>query len=81
MFSPAVSSVVSNAACPFNRQTFSEDQYVVQAQPEEANIIISSSKEPKMQVTVCLTSPVMREEPEPAPGTEGKAGDKLPEKG
>ncbi|KAK3561951.1 hypothetical protein QTP86_019083 [Hemibagrus guttatus] len=60
--------------------TFSEDQYVVQAQPEEANIIIISSKEPKMQVTVCLTSPVMREEPEPGPATEGKAGDKLPEK-
>ncbi|XP_053539108.1 zinc finger RNA-binding protein isoform X2 [Ictalurus punctatus] len=65
---------------PKQLKTFSEDQYVVQAQPEEANIIISSSKEPKMQVTVCLTSPVMREEPEPAPGTEGKAGDKLPEK-
>ncbi|XP_026772973.3 zinc finger RNA-binding protein isoform X3 [Pangasianodon hypophthalmus] len=65
---------------PEQLKTFSEDQYVVQAQPEEANIIIISSKEPKMQVTVCLTSPVMREEPEPTPGTEGKAGDKLPEK-
>ncbi|KAF7703046.1 hypothetical protein HF521_022053 [Silurus meridionalis] len=62
---------------PKQLRNFSEDQYVVQAQPEEASIIIISSKEPKMQVTVCLTSPVMREEPEPAPE---KAGDNLPEK-
>ncbi|XP_047662218.1 zinc finger RNA-binding protein 2 isoform X5 [Tachysurus fulvidraco] len=65
---------------PKQLRTFSEDQYVVQAQPEEANIIIISSKEPKMQVTICLTSPMMSKEPEPEPGTEGKAGDKLPEK-
>ncbi|XP_060737967.1 zinc finger RNA-binding protein isoform X2 [Tachysurus vachellii] len=67
---------------PKQLRTFSEDQYVVQAQPEEANILIISSKEPKMQVTICLTSPMMSEEPEPEPepGTEGKAGDKLPEK-
>lgn len=55
----------SNAQCPFNRQTFSEDQYEVQVQPEEANILIFSSKEPKMQVTVSLTSAVMREDPAP----------------
>lgn len=55
----------SNAKCPFNRQTFSEDQYEVQVHPEEANIVIFSSKEPKMQVTISLTSPVMREDPVP----------------
>lgn len=65
--------------CPFNRQTFSEDQYVVQAHPEEANIVIISSKEPKMQVTISLTSPVMREDPAPSP--EEQAGHELPEKG
>uniref|UniRef100_A0A665TF11 Zinc finger RNA-binding protein n=1 Tax=Echeneis naucrates TaxID=173247 RepID=A0A665TF11_ECHNA len=35
----------------------------VQAHPEEANIVIFSSKEPKMQVTISLTSPLMREDP------------------
>uniref|UniRef100_A0A672M9U8 Zinc finger RNA binding protein 2 n=1 Tax=Sinocyclocheilus grahami TaxID=75366 RepID=A0A672M9U8_SINGR len=45
--------------------TFSEDQYEVQVHPEEANIVIFSSKEPKMQVTITLTSPVMREDPVP----------------
>uniref|UniRef100_A0A665TEB1 Zinc finger RNA-binding protein n=1 Tax=Echeneis naucrates TaxID=173247 RepID=A0A665TEB1_ECHNA len=38
-------------------------QYEVQAHPEEANIVIFSSKEPKMQVTISLTSPLMREDP------------------
>lgn len=50
---------------PKQLATFSEDQYEVQVQPEEANILIFSSKEPKMQVTVSLTSPVMREDPAP----------------
>uniref|UniRef100_A0A4W5N3X4 DZF domain-containing protein n=1 Tax=Hucho hucho TaxID=62062 RepID=A0A4W5N3X4_9TELE len=68
-----------NPKCPFNRQTFSEDQYEVQAHPEEANIVIFSSKEPKMQVTISLTSPLMREDP--APEKEEKAGDKAAEKG
>ncbi|XP_007246260.3 zinc finger RNA-binding protein [Astyanax mexicanus] len=63
---------------PKQLKTFSEDQYEVQAHPEEANIVIISSKEPKMQVTVCLTSPVMREDP--ASGPEEQAGLKLPEK-
>uniref|UniRef100_A0A8C1XTE3 Zinc finger RNA-binding protein n=1 Tax=Cyprinus carpio TaxID=7962 RepID=A0A8C1XTE3_CYPCA len=40
-------------------------QYEVQVHPEEANIVIFSSKEPKMQVTISLTSPVMREDPVP----------------
>uniref|UniRef100_A0AAZ3QH21 Zinc finger RNA-binding protein n=1 Tax=Oncorhynchus tshawytscha TaxID=74940 RepID=A0AAZ3QH21_ONCTS len=48
--------------------------YEVKAHPEEANIVIFSSKEPKMQVTISLTSPLMREDP--APDKEEKAGDK-----
>ncbi|KAI4877655.1 hypothetical protein NFI96_021338 [Prochilodus magdalenae] len=64
---------------PQQLTTFSEDQYVVQAHPEEANIVIISSKEPKMQVTISLTSPVMREDPAPSPPEE-QAGHELPEK-
>lgn len=73
------SSVVSNPKCPFNRQTFSEDQYEVQAHPEEANIVIFSSKEPKMQVTISLTSPLMREDT--AAEKDKQAGGKAAEKG
>lgn len=76
---PPSSSVVSNPKCPFNRQTFSEDQYEVQAHPEEANIVIFSSKEPKMQVTISLTSPLMREDT--AADKDQQAGGKSAEKG
>ncbi|KAM6461692.1 zinc finger RNA-binding protein 2 [Liasis olivaceus] len=37
------------------------DDYEVVSNSEEANIVIASSREPKMQVTVSLTSPLMRE--------------------
>uniref|UniRef100_A0A4W4F996 DZF domain-containing protein n=1 Tax=Electrophorus electricus TaxID=8005 RepID=A0A4W4F996_ELEEL len=61
---PTVSLLGSIAdQLPKQLTSFCEDQYVVQAHPEEANVVIISSKEPKMQVTVSLTSPVMREEP------------------
>ncbi|XP_064865742.1 zinc finger RNA-binding protein-like isoform X4 [Oncorhynchus nerka] len=63
---------------PKEMAPFSEDQYEVKAHPEEANIVIFSSKEPKMQVTISLTSPLMREDP--APDKEEKAGDKAAEK-
>ncbi|XP_066552280.1 zinc finger RNA-binding protein isoform X2 [Amia ocellicauda] len=63
---------------PKELATFSEDQYEVQAHPEEANIVICSSKEPKMQVTISLTSPLMREDS--ATEEEEKAGDKAAEK-
>uniref|UniRef100_A0A7N8XAD5 Zinc finger RNA binding protein 2 n=1 Tax=Mastacembelus armatus TaxID=205130 RepID=A0A7N8XAD5_9TELE len=58
-------SLLKNIAkqLPNELETFSEDQYEVQAHPEEANIVIVSSKEPKMQVTISLTSPLMREDP------------------
>nr|XP_031292803.1 zinc finger RNA-binding protein 2 isoform X1 [Camelus dromedarius] len=39
-----------------------EDKYEVSSDPE-ANIIISSCEEPRMQVTVSITSPLMREDP------------------
>ncbi|XP_029938934.1 zinc finger RNA-binding protein isoform X3 [Salarias fasciatus] len=64
---------------PKELATFSEDQYEVQAHPEEANIIIFSSKEPKMQVTISLTSPRMREDP--AAEIDKQAGGKAAEKG
>lgn len=35
----------------------------MQAHPDEANIVIFSSTEPKMQVTISLTSPLMRDDP------------------
>ncbi|XP_030640401.1 zinc finger RNA-binding protein [Chanos chanos] len=77
---PTVSLLKSIAEqLPKHLATFSEDQYQVQGQPDEANILIFSSKEPKMQVTISLTSPVMREDPAPSP--DDKAGDKTPEKG
>ncbi|KAF7202950.1 zinc finger RNA-binding protein isoform X1 [Nothobranchius furzeri] len=63
---------------PKELATFSEDQYEVQAHPEEANIVIISSQEPKMQVTVSLTSPLMREDP--ADEKDMQAGGKAAEK-
>ncbi|MEQ2167318.1 hypothetical protein GOODEAATRI_002918 [Goodea atripinnis] len=48
------------------------------AHPEEANIVICSSQEPKMQVTISLTSPLMREDTaaEKDMQAEGKAAEK-----
>ncbi|XP_013886891.1 zinc finger RNA-binding protein isoform X3 [Austrofundulus limnaeus] len=63
---------------PKELTTFSEDQYEVQAHPEEANIVIISSQEPKMQVTISLTSPLMREDP--AAEKDKQAGGKAAEK-
>ncbi|XP_011472887.1 zinc finger RNA-binding protein isoform X2 [Oryzias latipes] len=63
---------------PKELEIFSEDQYEVQARPEEANIVIISSKEPQMQVTISLTSPLMREDP--AAETDKQAGGKAAEK-
>uniref|UniRef100_A0A7N6AU29 Zinc finger RNA-binding protein n=1 Tax=Anabas testudineus TaxID=64144 RepID=A0A7N6AU29_ANATE len=61
---PTISLLKSIAKqLPKELATFSEDQYEVHAHPEEANIVIVSSKEPKMQVTISLTSPLMREDP------------------
>ncbi|XP_056132014.1 zinc finger RNA-binding protein isoform X1 [Lampris incognitus] len=74
-------SLLKNIAkqLPKELATFSEDQYEVQAHPEEANIVIFSSKEPKMQVTISLTSPLMREDP--AAEKDKQAGGKSAEKG
>ncbi|XP_054836177.1 zinc finger RNA-binding protein-like isoform X2 [Eublepharis macularius] len=47
-----------------------KDGYEVVPNVKEANIVIASSKDPKMQVTVSLTSPLMRED---APATEPEA--------
>ncbi|XP_041086780.1 zinc finger RNA-binding protein-like isoform X2 [Polyodon spathula] len=64
---------------PKQLRTFSEEQCEVVARPEEASIVICSSKEPQMQVTISLTSPLMREDS--ATEKDEKAGDKAAEKG
>ncbi|XP_038144541.1 zinc finger RNA-binding protein isoform X7 [Cyprinodon tularosa] len=76
---PTISLLKSIAQqLPKELSTFSEDQYEVQAHPEEANIVICSSQEPKMQVTISLTSPLMREDTaaEKDKQAEGKAAEK-----
>ncbi|XP_061538849.1 zinc finger RNA-binding protein isoform X1 [Phycodurus eques] len=76
---PTVSLLKSIAKqLPKELATFSEDQYEVQAHPEEANVIILSSKEPIMQVTVSLTSPLMRDDT--AAEKDKQAGGKAAEK-
>ncbi|XP_047633468.1 zinc finger RNA-binding protein 2 isoform X2 [Phacochoerus africanus] len=47
---------------PLQFPIVTDDKYEVSSDPE-ANIIISSCEEPKMQVTVSITSPLMREDP------------------
>ncbi|XP_030228694.1 zinc finger RNA-binding protein [Gadus morhua] len=64
---------------PKELATFSEHQYEVQAHPDEASIVIFSSKEPKMQVTISLTSPLMREDP--AADRDKQAAGEAAEKG
>ncbi|CAL8254402.1 unnamed protein product [Merluccius merluccius] len=77
---PTVSLLESIAVqLPKELATFSEDQYEVQAHPDEANIVIFSSKEPKMQVTISLTSPLMRDDP--AADRDKQAAGKAAEKG
>ncbi|XP_057697294.1 zinc finger RNA-binding protein isoform X2 [Corythoichthys intestinalis] len=76
---PTVSLLMSIAKqLPKEMATFSEDQYEVQAHPEEANIVIISSKEPIMRVTISLTSPLMRDDP--AAEKDKQAGGKAAEK-
>ncbi|XP_019406224.1 PREDICTED: zinc finger RNA-binding protein 2 [Crocodylus porosus] len=43
-------------------RTLTEDKYEVSSDAAEATIVISSCKEPKMQVTISITSPLMRED-------------------
>lgn len=49
-------------------QIVSPDKYEVKATIPEAAIILSSFTEPKMQVTITLTSPIIREEGGPEGG-------------
>ncbi|XP_031515974.1 zinc finger RNA-binding protein 2 isoform X3 [Papio anubis] len=51
---------------PRQLQMVTEDEYEVSSDPE-ANIVISSCEEPRMQVTVSITSPLMREDPSTDP--------------
>uniref|UniRef100_A0A8C0CRJ5 Zinc finger RNA binding protein 2 n=1 Tax=Balaenoptera musculus TaxID=9771 RepID=A0A8C0CRJ5_BALMU len=54
---------------PLQLPMVTEDKYEVSSDPE-ANIIISSCEEPRIQVTVSITSPLMREDPSADRGTE-----------
>lgn len=47
---------------PLSLQLVTPDKYEVKGSVEEAAIILTSCTEPKMQVTITLTSPVIREE-------------------
>lgn len=47
---------------PQQLQMVTEDKYQVSSDPE-ADIVISSCEEPRMRLTVCVTSPLMRENP------------------
>ncbi|XP_033256635.2 zinc finger RNA-binding protein 2 [Orcinus orca] len=47
---------------PLQLPMVTEDKYEVSSDPE-ANIVISSCEEPRIQVTVSITSPLMREDP------------------
>ncbi|CAI5799246.1 zinc finger RNA-binding protein-like isoform X2 [Podarcis lilfordi] len=47
---------------PQQLEKVTTDSYEVLSNSEEANIVIASCREPQMQVTVSLTSPLMREE-------------------
>uniref|UniRef100_A0A2K5L8Z4 Zinc finger RNA binding protein 2 n=1 Tax=Cercocebus atys TaxID=9531 RepID=A0A2K5L8Z4_CERAT len=51
---------------PRQLQMVTEDEYEVSSDPE-ANIVISSCEEPRMQVTISVTSPLMREDPSTDP--------------
>ncbi|XP_011822848.1 PREDICTED: zinc finger RNA-binding protein 2 [Mandrillus leucophaeus] len=59
---------------PRQLQMVTEDEYEVSSDPE-ANIVISSCEEPRMQVTVSITSPLMREDPSTDPGVEKPQAD------
>nr|XP_054395325.1 zinc finger RNA-binding protein 2 isoform X4 [Pongo abelii] len=65
---------------PRQLQMVTEDEYEVSSDPE-ANIVISSCEEPRMQITISVTSPLMREDPSTDPeGVEepqADAGDVL----
>ncbi|XP_029470164.1 zinc finger RNA-binding protein 2 isoform X2 [Rhinatrema bivittatum] len=60
---------------PKQLSTLTQDQYEVSANIDEAHIVIASCKEPKMQVTISITSTLMRDdeaekeakEPQPDP--------------
>lgn len=47
-----------------------EDKYEVSSDPED-NIVISSCEEPRVRVTVSITSPLMREDPSMDQGAAG----------
>ena len=59
--------------CVCTSQMVTEDKYEVSSDPE-ANIIISSCEEPRIRVTVSVTSSLMREDPSTDRGAAGPFG-------
>ena len=53
---------VTDSGCIRPSQMVTEDKYEVSSDSED-NIIISSCEEPRMRVSVSVTSPLMREDP------------------
>ncbi|CAG12561.1 unnamed protein product, partial [Tetraodon nigroviridis] len=60
----------SRDGCVCASQVVTPEKYEVRGSAQDAAIVLTSSAEPKMQVTITLTSPVIREEP-------GRDGDDL----
>uniref|UniRef100_A0A4W3GLB7 Zinc finger RNA-binding protein n=1 Tax=Callorhinchus milii TaxID=7868 RepID=A0A4W3GLB7_CALMI len=47
---------------PKQLSTVTEETYEVKSCPQDSSIVLSTNKEPKMQVTISVTSPVMRDD-------------------
>uniref|UniRef100_A0A7M4F6D2 Zinc finger RNA binding protein 2 n=1 Tax=Crocodylus porosus TaxID=8502 RepID=A0A7M4F6D2_CROPO len=60
-------SLLQNITEQLPKQLSVRDKYEVSSDAAEATIVISSCKEPKMQVTISITSPLMREDTSPDP--------------
>lgn len=55
--------VLGSERCSGTFQVVTPEKYEVRGSAQDAAIVLSSGAEPKMQVTITLTSPVIREEP------------------
>jgi len=60
---------------PKHLQAVSADEtYTITRQEENASVIIASTSEPKIEVLVTLTSPILRSGPVPAPADAAAGG-------
>ena len=58
------------SCCMCTLQVVTDDKYEVSSDPD-ASIVISSCEEPRIQVAVSITSPLMREDPSADQGAAG----------